>query len=447
LTKISVFGLGPVGLVTAACFAMNGHHVVGIDPDARKIESIRKGKAPFFEPSLDEHVAKTVANGTLQATSDAATNAESEMAYITVGTPSKDDGSIDLSYIRAAAADIGRSLRKIDGYQIVLVKSTVIPGTARNVVKPILEKESGRHFGEAFGLCSNPEFIREGKAVYDAEFPDRIVIGSENQADLGKAENFYRKLHGQKTPPIIKTSYENAELIKYANNSFLAMKVSYINMFANLCQNIPGADVEDVAKAIGLDRRIGSLFLQAGLGWGGSCFPKDLKAISAFGKMIGVKTELVDAAIGLNDNQPSKAVELATRLLGGPKGKRVALLGLAFKADTDDMREAVSIPLVAQLSNLGANVVAYDPASINNARTIFQDKIEYAKSAVECIDKADCCIIVTEWREFRELPPEVFLERMTQPILIDGRRIYDPAVFTKSGVNFHAIGLGAFEST
>jgi UDPglucose 6-dehydrogenase len=447
LNRISVFGLGPVGLVTAICFAKKGYFVVGIDPDSRKVETIRNGRAPFFEPLLDGHVAKAVANGTLQATSDSSTNAESDMAYITVGTPSKDDGSIDLTYVRNASTDIGQSLRKRDAYQVVLVKSTVTPGTARSMVKPILEEKSGKAAGKNFGLCSNPEFIREGNALYDSEYPDRIVIGSENQKDLDIVEDFYRKFYGDKTPTIVRTSCENAELIKYANNSFLAMKVSYINMFANLCQNIVGADVEDVARAIGLDKRIGPLFLQAGLGWGGSCFPKDLKAISAFGKTIGVKTPLVDAAIGLNDDQPSKAVELTTRLLGELKGKKVALLGLAFKPDTDDMREAVSVSVVRKLLALEAKVVAYDPAAMGNARTVFQDRISYANSAVECLDKADCCIIITEWREFKELPPEVFVKNMREPILIDGRRIYDPTVFMKSGIKFHAIGLGHLGST
>ena len=442
MQKISVFGLGPVGLVTAVCFAKRGYEVVGIDPDSRRVELIQNAQAPFFEPSLADYLTETIKNGKLRATSDSMANANSDFTYITVGTPSGEDGSIDLTYIRSAAAAIGKSLRNKEGYQLVLVKSTVIPGTAREVVKPIIEQESGKLLGRGFGLCSNPEFLREGNAIYDSDFPDRIVIGGQ-QDDLNRLETFYREFFGEKTPPIIRTSFENAELTKYANNSFLAMKVSFINMIANLCQKTTGADVEDVAKGIGLDKRIGALFLRPGLGWGGSCFPKDLKAISAYGKKINVKTTLVDAAIDVNDNQPLKAVEMAKKLLGGDlRDKKIAVLGLAFKPDTDDIREAVSIPMIKEILAANGEVVAYDPAAMPNTRKVLQDTIKYATNPANCIEQADCCIIVTEWEEFKKISPTVFLKTMKRPIVVDGRRIYDPSVFRKAGVIFSAIGLG-----
>lgn len=440
--RISVFGLGPVGLVTAVSFCKKGYPVVGIDTDSHRVEMIRSGKTPFFEPSLESNLREALDTGLLKTTSDSSVNTESDLSYITVGTPSSPDGGIDLTYIRAVASAIGKTLLGRKEYQLVLVKSTVTPGTARNVIKPILEKEARKLTSQDFGLCSNPEFLREGNAMYDAEFPDRIIIGSESQRDLDKVEAFYSEVYGANTPTVIKTTYENAELIKYANNSFLAMKVSYINMIANLCQKIKGGDVEHVAKGIGLDKRIAPLFLRAGLGWGGSCFPKDLKAISAYGISIGVRTTLVDATITVNDNQPLKAVKLVEKQIGDLKGKRIALLGLAFKPDTDDLREAVSIPIIVTLLERGAQVVGYDPAAMPNAKILLQDKIQFATSPVDCIRDADCCVIVTEWEEFKKISPTVFLETMRRPIVVDGRRIYDPSAFRQAGVIFSAIGLG-----
>jgi len=442
MRKISVFGLGPVGLVTAVCFAKRGYPVIGIDPDVRRVEMIKNGQPPFIEPSIETYLKQVVESDMLKTTSESQANDESEVAYITVGTPSAEDGSIDLTHIRNAAVAIGESLRRRKEHQLVVVKSTVVPGTARNVVKPILEERSGKILGKGFGLCSNPEFLREGNAIYDSEFPDRIVVGGERTDDIATLESFYKEFYGDKTPPIIKTSYENAELTKYANNSFLAMKVSYINMIANLCQKINDADVEDVAKGIGLDKRIGPLFLRAGLGWGGSCFPKDLKAIAAYGKKVNVETSLVDAAITLNESQPFKAVEMAEKLLGPLNGKRIAILGLAFKPDTDDLREAVSIPLIRELWTRGADVIAYDPAAMPNAKSILCDEIKFAKTPTDCISNADCCIIVTEWDEFKKMPPQLFLQKMKQPVIVDGRRMFDPLAFTKTGVTFSAIGLG-----
>jgi len=441
VVRVSVLGLGPVGLVTALCFAKRGYSVVGVDVDKCRVDLIRAGKLPFIEPSLDRYLKDAVERGTFEATSDMSINKSADVSIITVGTPSAEDGSIDLSHVKSASIAIGQSLRDKTEDQLVLVKSTVIPGTTRNLVKPLLEEYSGKKLGNGFKLCSNPEFLREGKAIYDSEFPDRIVIGGEREEDLRALEELYKEFYREKTPPIVKTSYENAELIKYANNSFLAMKISYINMIANLCQQVQGADVVDVAKGIGLDKRIGSLFLNAGLGWGGSCFPKDLKAFSAYAKMIRTESSLLDDTKTINDHQPSKAAELAESLLTDLKGKRIALLGLAFKADTDDMRQAVSIPLVKTLLSRGAEVIAYDPAAITNAKPLLDSGVKFASTAIDCITGADCCILVTEWEEFKKIKPETFREKMRYPAIVDGRRIFDPSEFKQANVRFSAIGL------
>jgi UDPglucose 6-dehydrogenase len=369
-------------------------------------------------------------------------NTRSDLTYITVGTPSSEDGSIDLTYVESAAAAIGQSIREATHYQLVVLKSTVIPGTARTLVKPILERESGKTAGKGFGLCSNPEFLREGSAVHDAEFPDRIVIGGEDTDAITRLENFYKDFHGEPTPPVIRTTHENAELVKYANNAFLATKVSLINTIANIAERTPNADVKDIAHGIGLDERIGSRFLNAGLGWGGSCFPKDLKALIRYTKTQDYEPELIEAAVATNEKQKQRAVQLAKQVLGSLKGRRIAILGLAFKPETDDMREAVSVPLIRGLLAEGANIFACDPAAIENAQAIFQDRIAYTRNPRECLDQAECCIIVTEWEEFRAIPPSAFLERMRCPVVIDGRRIYSPGEFSSAGITFLGIGLG-----
>ena len=442
MTRISVFGLGPVGLVTAVCFARKSYEVVGIDPDRGKLEKARKAEAPFFEPKLKEYLTDTIAKGAFSVTDDSSVNMRSDLAYIAVGTLSSEDGSIDLTYVKNAAVAIGQSIRESTQYQLVVVKSTVVPGTARTLVKPVLERESGKPAGKAFGLCSNPEFLREGNAVRDAELPDRIVIGGEDVDAMTRLENFYKEFHGETTPPVIRTTHESAELIKYANNAFLAMKVSYINTIANVAERTPNADVKTIAQGMGFDERIGPRFLNAGLGWGGSCFPKDLKALIGYSKTLNYEPDLVEAVVGVNEKQKQRAVQLAKQVLGSLKGKRIAILGLAFKPETDDMREAVSIPLIRGLLTEGANVVAYDPAAMQNARAIFRDRITYANDPCGCLDQADCCIIVTEWDEFKAIAPSAFLKRMRYPVVIDGRRIYSADEFSSEGIRFMGIGLG-----
>jgi len=441
--RISIMGTGYVGLCTAVGFASKGYKVVTSTHDAEKAAKIKRGTPPFYEPNLQELLEKTVRNGYLKCVLNQPDKAvlETDITFNTVGTPSKPNGDIDLQHIERSTQEIGEAIGKKDTYHVVVVKSTVVPGTTQNIVKPILEKQSRKLCGSGFGLCMNPEFLREGSALEDTFNPDRIVIGEHDKKSGDTLESLFKDFYGEMTPPTIRTNLSTAELIKYANNAFLAAKISLINTIANLCEKIPGADVRVVAKGIGLDKRIGPLFLNAGLGYGGSCFPKDVKALITYSKTLGYKPELLEAVENINETQPYRAVKLCKSFLGDLKGKNITILGLSFKPNTDDMREARSIPIISQLLKEGANIIAYDPAAIPNAKTIFTNKIKYGSSAVECLKNADCCILVTEWDEFKKLTPEDFHQRMHQPILIDGRRIFDPEKFSQR-LKFAAIGLG-----
>jgi len=440
-TTISVFGLGYVGLTFAACLANKGFQVIGYDVDKEKMEKISRGQAPFYEPGLDEILHTVIQSGKMRLITDPTQAViESDLTFITVGTPEKADGGVDLRYVTNAVKLTGQALSQKDRYHLIVIRSTIPPGTSLKAAK-ILEKYSGKKCGVDFGLCHNPEFLREGNAIDDVFNPDRIIIGEYDKKSGDALEELYRRFHSEHQPPIIRTSLTNAELIKYANNAFLAMKVSFINMIANLCEKYPDTDVAEVAKGIGLDKRIGFHFLNAGAGWGGSCWPKDLKALIHIADQKGVELPLVKATIEVNEKQPYRLVELAKKLLGTLNGRRVAVLGLAFKPGTDDIRNAVSIKVINRLLKERAKVVVYDPKAMENVRKIFQDKIEYANSATKCLMNADCALIVTEWPEFKTLKPETFASLMKTPCLVDGRRIYNPQNF-KSKIRFAAIGLG-----
>ena len=445
MVRISIFGLGPVGLATAVCFAAKGYRVLGVDPDTERVKLLQRGQPPFYEPRLRPLLRRAIAKRKLEIAADPTGNSRSDFAFITVGTPSNDDGSINLTYVRKAASEIGESLRASKRRQVVVVKSTVTPGTARKIVKPTVRAASGRTYAKDFFVCSNPEFLREGNAIQDTQFPDRIIIGSDEERSVRRLENLYRNFHGRGTPSIIRTSFENAELIKYANNAFLAGKISFINCIANIAERTPGADIQTIAGGIGLDRRIGPRFLNAGLGWGGSCFPKDLRALLSLSKSLGYEPAMIKAAIETNQAQWARAVEICKQGLEGLQGRTIAVLGLSFKPNTDDVREAVSIPLVKELLKEGATVRAYDPAAMNSARSVLGESVEYASTPLTCIDGADCCILVTEWEEFKKLQPSDFVARLRRPFVIDGRRIYNAARFRRAGIVFHAVGLGPAE--
>ena len=442
LHNISIIGSGYVGLSTALGFTSKGYAVIVSDPDKEKTKKIQEGSLPFHEPNLEELLKNAVKTGKLRCVPKCKEAIlKTDISFVAVGTPSLPDGLIDLQYIEEASCEIGRALKKKTTYHLIVIKSTVAPTTTENIIKPLIEAHSSKNCGVDFGLCMSPEFLREGSALQDMLHPDRIIIGEYDKKSGDTLEALLRDFYSENTPPIIRTNLSTAELIKYASNSFLATKISFINTIANICEKIPGADVLIVAEGMGLDKRIGSLFLNAGLGYGGSCFPKDLKALITYSKNIGYQPTLLDSVEGVNKTQPYKAVELCKSFLTDLKEKNIAILGLAFKPDTDDMREAVAVPIIHQLLKECANITAYDPVAVPNAKSIFQDKIKYASSAIQCLKNADCCILVTEWSEFKNLTPEDFTKNMKQPILIDGRRIYDSGEFCRI-MKFAAIGLG-----
>jgi UDPglucose 6-dehydrogenase len=358
-----------------------------------------------------------------------------------VGTPTNPDGTVNLEFVEETSKEIGQALQQKKSEHLVVVKSTVPPGTTEKIVKANIEKYSRKKCGKHFLLCFNPEFLREGKAIYDTERPDYIVIGGYNKKSTEALENLYKDFHKKELPPIVKTNMPTAELIKYANNAFLATKISFINTMANICEKIPGVDVTKVAEAIGNDHRINPYFLNAGLGWGGSCFPKDVKALIAYSRKLGYAPTVVQATQKANQDQVEFTIQKVKNELKTLKGKRIAILGLSFKPDTDDMREARSLKIIDRLLKQRAVVRAYDPMAMPKAKEILKKRIGYASSAIGCLKKADCAIVVTEWEEFRKLAPEDFVQNMRKPILIDGRRIYSPEKFSKQ-LRYVAIGLG-----
>ncbi len=437
---MSIVGLGYVGLCTAVGFASRGFHTLGADIDSDRVEQIGKGYAPLQEPGLDRLLRLGLRSKRLKVTDDVSRVAGTDVIFITVGTPSNTDGSINLGYVESATRQIGTSLRDEQDYRMVVVKSTVTPGTTSSIVKPILEEASGKKVGAKLGLCSNPEFLREGSAIQDALHPDKLVIGAADRESASRLAKLYRSFFERKLPPTITTTPDTAELIKYSSNAFLATKVSYINTIANIAQRVPGVDVERLAEAIGLDPRIGRLFLKAGPGYGGSCFHKDLQAIIAFSGRLGYDPELLRTVENINEQQAVRVVELSESLVGSLRDKRVAVLGLAFKKDTDDVREAASVRVIELLKKRGAQVVAYDPLAMPNARRVLEDSVSYARDSKAALDQADCCIVMTEWDEFRKLKAKDYVQHMRTPNLVDARRLYDPEHL--EGLNFRAIGLG-----
>jgi nucleotide sugar dehydrogenase len=445
--SVSIIGLGYVGLTTAVCFASRGIHVNGYDVDADKVARIRKGEVPFHEPGVSELLKKTLQDGTFELGRDALGSAD--ICFFTVGTPaSPKDGKIDLTYIRKASEMIGNSLKNSGSqYRLLVIKSTVVPGTAESTVKQIVEQVSGRRFGKDIGLAVNPEFLKEGSAVTDTFEPDRLVIGEFDSMSGDLLLSLYRAFYGENMPALVRTNLPNAEFIKYTTNAFLATKISFINTIANICERVPGADVKVISKGAGLDLRIGERFFSAGLGWGGSCFGKDVRAIVQFSKDQGYYPEILDSTIATNKKQPSIGVRMAEEALGSLDGKIVAVLGLAFKPNTDDIREAVSLEIVKELLGSGAKVSAYDPAAVPNVTKHLGklDGLSYADSALDAISGADCAILVTEWEEFAKLTPEDYVSRMRTPILIDGRRVYEVSKYSKK-LRFAAVGLGQQKS-
>ncbi len=441
MKRISIVGLGRIGLCTAVYFASKGYDVIASSNQEQKLGLLKKAKCPFFEPELGRMLRAAIRTRKLRVVAgreEAVLN--TDVTFITVGTPSLPDGSADLRFLGETAKELGSSLKEKRGYHVFVVKSTVPPGTTETLVKPNIEENSGKHVGRDFGLAMSPEFLREGSLMHDVANPDRVVIGEYDGHSGDVLEKLNRELYGKRVP-ILRMSLASAELSKYASNAFLATKISFINEIANMCERIAGVDVGEIANAMGLDPRIGTHFLRAGAGWGGSCFPKDTKALIALSKRLGHNPGLIEACVSTNLSQARHMVELAEEELGSLKGRTIAILGLAFKPDTDDIREAPSIRIIEALLEKGANIAAFDPEAMDNVLQVLGSKISYSESVDECLKNADCCMLVTEWPQFKKLRPEDFVRLMRNPILIDGRRIYDPEIFSKK-LKLRAIGIG-----
>jgi UDPglucose 6-dehydrogenase len=434
--RIVVVGTGYVGLVSGACFADFGHHVICVDKDEAKIASLKRGEIPIFEPGLDRVVQTNVETGRLVFTTElAGPVGAADAVFIAVGTPSRrGDGHADLSYVHAATREIARA---VSGFTVVITKSTVPVGTGDEVERIIAQVNPSADVA----VVSNPEFLREGAAVLDFKHPDRIVVGTEDERARKVMGEIYRPLYLNQAP-IMYTGRRTAELIKYAANAFLATKITFINEIADLAEKV-GANVQEVARGIGLDNRIGSKFLHAGPGFGGSCFPKDTRALIRIGQDFDSPLRIVEAVNSVNDTRKrAMARKVAAPFGGNLRGKTVAVLGLTFKPNTDDMREAPSIPLVTALRDMGATVRAFDPVGMEQARIEMPD-IEYSKDAYSCAAGADALVIVTEWEEFRALDFDRLKREMAQSVVVDLRNVYRPDDLTSRGFLYHSIGRSA----
>ena len=433
--KIAIIGLGFVGLSLTSVLASKGFNVVGIDVDKEKCRSISNGVLPFFEPDLEKTLKKGLKNK-LQIESDISVVQDCDLIFVTVGTPQNKTGAIDLSIIKKAMNSLGKSIRKSKKQHTILVKSTVVPGTMKDVILPILENNSKKKAGKDFGLISNPEFLQESTAIKNTEFPHAVVLGGYKTKFMKDMEKFFTKLH-PKTPIII-TNHQTAEMIKYANNSFLATKISFINQVSNICQKIPGANIDDIAKTIGLDPRIGGLFLNAGPGYGGSCLPKDMKALIKFAKITGVKPTLLNAVEDVNEKQLEDIISIAKKKLGILESKKITILGTSFKPNTDDIRDSIAIELIKKLLKRKVKVTVHDPRAIENTKNEFKNKINYAKSISDAVLGSQCVIIMTQWKQYEKLTNNDF-KQMKKKLIIDCRRMLAEK---QLDADYYAIGLG-----
>jgi UDPglucose 6-dehydrogenase len=427
--KITVIGSGYVGLVTGTCFAELGNDIICVDIDEDKIKKLNNNIIPIYEPGLDELVLRNRKENRLKFTTDLKKAIkESEIIFICVGTPPKENGEADLSFVE----NVSRTIAEVmDSYKIVIEKSTVPVETGEKVAKTI---KTYNRKGIAFDVVSNPEFLREGSAVHDFMKPDRIVIGCESE----KARKIMKSLYEPLKAPIIFTDIKSAEIIKHASNSFLATKISFINCVANICE-LSGADVEKVAEGMGYDKRIGRSFLNAGIGYGGSCFPKDVEAFANIAEKLGYNFGILNNVQEVNTSQRKKLVKKIEKALWVVKGKTIGVLGLAFKPDTDDMRSAPSIDIIKELQKEGAKIKAYDPQAMERSKAIFEG-ITYCKEPYEAAKDADALVIVTEWNEFKELDLKKIKSIMRTPLIVDGRNIYNPEDMKKNGFSYFSIG-------
>jgi len=429
--RIAMIGTGYVGLVSGACLSEFGHSVVCVDKEADKVAALRAGTIPIYEPRLDEVVATNIKAGRLTFETDITHAVRgADAVFIAVGTPSRrGDGHADLSYVYAAAEEIAGALT---GYAVIVTKSTVPVGTSREVEKIIRKLRPDLEFD----MASNPEFLREGSAIDDFRRPDRVVVGCDTDRAREVMREVYRPLYLHETP-ILFTSRESSELIKYAANAFLATKITFINEMADICEKV-GADVQDVSRGIGLDGRIGSKFLHAGPGFGGSCFPKDTLALRKTAQDLGAPTSIVEAVVAVNDARKLAMAEKIEKAFGGVKGKTIAILGLTFKPNTDDMRDAPSLVIVPFLQKKGATIRAFDPEGAKEARKLLN--VELCRDAYQALDGADGVVILTEWNEFRALDIVRMKSLLKSPLMIDLRNIYRPSQMAQAGFTYVSVG-------
>jgi len=461
---ITVIGTGYVGTVTGACLAYLGHHVICVDTDAAKIEALQRGETPIYEPHLDKLLELAAHQGGIEFTTELGSAvAASDVIFIAVGTPARETGEPNLEYLEAAARSIGAAMDE-KRFRVVVNKSTVPVGSG-NLVETLVREgiQEGRignppQVGNLphirFGVASNPEFLREGSAVTDSLYPDRIVVGTSDEETLRIMRELYRPLAEQSFPappsvprpalmtsaPLFTTSLTSAEMIKYAANNFLAMKIGFANEIGNICDRV-GADVTEVMQGIGMDSRIGSKFLNAGLGWGGSCFGKDIQALVHTAREYGYNSKLLEASLEVNCDQRQLVIQKLQEKLQILKGRTIGLLGLAFKPDTDDLRDAPALQIASRLLSMGARVRAYDPIAMPVCRKQYPDlKLRYCESVDELAAEADALVLVTEWREFRDLDLTKLARSMTRAVLIDGRNLYAPEKAIAAGFNYAGMG-------
>ena len=443
--SVSILGTGFIGLCSAACFAQKDIKVLASTHNEKKASIINDFKSPFFEAGLTEMLIeiKEQKPELLKCLTDPVQAVlDTDIAMITQGTPMRQDKSINLGCIESTAREIGEALKKSDKYRLIVVRSTVVPGTSRNLVGKIITEVSGKEPSKDFGLCMQPEFLAEGRSIEDTLRPDRIIIGEIDERSGAMLQEFYEYFYGDhlKKCPIRRMNLESAELVKYGNNCLLATKISYSNEFANFAELVPNVDVVQVMEGVGMDYRINHRFLGAGVGFGGACFHKDVNAITKWSRSMGYISKILEAVLERNDLRAIRIIDIAEGLIGKLEGKKVTLLGLSFKPGTDDMREAPSIRVINELLRRNVtDIVGYDPKAKESAKEAIGDKIKYAESIEEALKESECALVITEWDEFKTLTPDDFKKHMKTPNLIDGRRIYNYDEFNKA-LNFRAMG-------
>ena len=435
MKKVTIIGLGFVGLSLASFLSSKKVNVIGIDSNKKKVETLKKGIPDFFEPDLKEFLNKGEKFQKFVTKIDSKT-INSDLIFITVGTPLNNQTKINLEFVKSVTKIISENLKDVTSKPSIILKSTVIPGTASKIVKPILEKHGNRE-GHSYEILSNPEFLREGSAMYDTIKPHVVIVGGRSKLSRKNLMNFYKQVY-PKQQEYVEINNTTAEMIKYANNAFLVTKISFINSLANICQNIPGTNVDDIAKAMGMDPRISRQFLRAGPGYGGSCFPKDIQALISFSKSIGYKPELLEAVQHSNKKQVESIITILTKNLKNLKNIKIGIFGLAFKENTDDIRESVSVRLIEQLLKKECRIITHDPKAINNTKKIFNERITYCQKLEDVFKKSDCGILMTPWEEYNKINPKL-IKKMNSKIFIDTRRMLK---INDKDITFISLGIG-----